>query len=181
MANDSANPNEQCIAPHEASDPHPISQDSRDPRNRISAQQAIDEVEAEMDRFLSAMFPTPTAPTRDTIFHMTMRLINIAPTEIDNEFATRTPGSAILIAHFGVPGAFVYSPESMRSLRREFILVKGPMTVRVHPDPARTPRAQIQDTREFKRRCPYFYIGEHPNPGDEEEWEPVMSDDEDEE
>ncbi|MCJ1424102.1 hypothetical protein MMC29_001989 [Sticta canariensis] len=173
MANDNATPNEQSIAhqhPHEASDSHPISQDSHDPRNWISAQQAIDEIEIEMNRFLSAKYSTQIVSPCGSIIEMRLFCREVAPTEVDKEFSISTE-PATLVAEFYVPGTFLYTPEGMRSLRREFHLRhKSHHRRQIHPDPARTPQAQIQDIAAFKRRCPIVEVEEKTLPIDTTGW-----------
>ena len=173
MANDNATPNKQFIAhqdPHEASDSQPLSQDSRDHINWIAAPQASEEIEIEMNRGLNARYSTQIVSPCGSIINMCLHCTEVAPTEIDNEFSTSSTEPAKLVADFYVPGTFLYTPESMRSLRREFRLHDKRRSVQIHPDPARTPRAQIQDIAAFKRRCPVVRVEEKPSPIDTTGW-----------
>ena len=182
MANDKATHNEQSIAhqdPRETPDSHPISQDSHDSCNWISAQQAIDEIEIEMNRFLSARYSTQVVSPCGSIINMSLDCSGVAPTEIDNEFSISSTKPATLVADFYVPGTFLYTPEGMRSLRREFHLEENSSSVQryrdrrsvqIHPDPARTPQAQIQDIAAFKRRCPVVRVEQKSHPFDKTRW-----------
>lgn len=137
---------EQAIAnpePREVSELYPITQVSGEPDHWISTQQAIDKLECELERFCSGM-PSlcsckvdPVSSTRWTQPTMIrIRLFRIAPTEIENIVVTSDTGPAVLIANIYIPKSFPHTPESLGTLRRDYILVRGSHAVVVHRDPA---------------------------------------------
>lgn len=96
----------------------------------IPAQQAIDELEREFERFCNSL-PIKPDTTNSTI--MTMRLSRIAPTEL-HDFSGSGP--ARLTARYHLPPSFANTPTSRRKVRLEITLARGSVSARLRRDPA---------------------------------------------
>lgn len=144
-------PTEPSIAnqkPHETSYSPFTPQALGDSQKLMSAQEAIDEIERELERVSNGpqSFPFFKNTTKSSSSHsspnncyiITMRMYNIAPTEISKRLALWNLRPAILTARFYVPKESAFTSKSMRTVPRDFYLQSGFYRLAIHRDPART-------------------------------------------
>lgn len=144
-------PTEQSIAnqkPHETSYSLFTPQALGDSQKLISAQEAIDEIERELERvsngpqsLLYSKITTKGSSSHlkpNDCYIISMRMYNIAPTEINKRLALWNLRPAILTARFYPPKASASTPESIRTVPRDFHLQSGFYRLAIHRDPART-------------------------------------------
>ncbi|MCJ1424789.1 hypothetical protein MMC29_002677 [Sticta canariensis] len=144
-------PTEQSIANqklHETSYSPSTPQALGDSQKLISAQEAIDEIERELERVSTGpqtllFFKNSTKGSSSHLkpnncYIITMRMYNIAPTEISKRLALWKLRPAILTARFYLPKESAFTSESMRTVPRDFYLQSGFYRLAIHRDPART-------------------------------------------
>lgn len=105
-----------------------------DTRNFPSAQRVIEEFESAIERVcqrlqLSSLDNTTDESSGDSALAelcvITMRILDVAPTEINTEFDSTDPRPAVLIAQIYMPQSFTYTPEGMSRVRRVYTLTRG--------------------------------------------------------
>lgn len=135
-------PTQQSVANHEPHEPSDSAQ------KLLSAQEAIDEFERELERIGNGVQSMCVLKiiTRGTScrlnpnknYIITMRMWDIAPTEINKRISLWDLRPAILTAQFYLPKGSAFTSESMRTVPRDYYLQSSFYRIAIHRDPART-------------------------------------------
>lgn len=120
-------------------------------QNFPSAQRVIEEFESAIERVSQRLQSSSLNNTTDQssgglalaeLSVTTMRIFDVAPTELNNEFHSTDPAPAVLTAQIYMPRSFTCASDGTSRIRREYTLTRGPCTVNLRA-PARTSVTQF--------------------------------------